>query len=108
MNYEVAEMPLPKRVVQPEHVARGTLVESEYGVPNELEEVTNGTLANVIRQLSSLSRMAENIFAELFKEASSVSARALQVQARAEKLLQKTTQFDSSVEEGTFQPNTFN
>jgi WAS family protein len=93
-------MPLPKRVVQPEHVARGTLVESEYGVPNELEEVTNGTLANVIRQLSSLSRLAENIFAELFDEASNVSARAHQLQARADKLLHKTTQFDSSGEEG--------
>ncbi|KAJ8943529.1 hypothetical protein NQ318_023039 [Aromia moschata] len=48
-------MPLPKRVIEPVYVTRGTLPE-DYPLPSELEGVTNGTLANTVRQLSSLSR----------------------------------------------------
>jgi len=45
-------MPLPLRRVEPAHVARGTLPE-RFPVQNDLEAVANGTLANVIVQLSS-------------------------------------------------------
>lgn len=48
-------MPLPKRVIEPVHITRGTLPE-DLPLPSELEGVTNGTLANTVRQLSSLSR----------------------------------------------------
>ena len=39
-------MPLPERVIQPTSVSRGTL---QFNVPDVLEGVTNGTLANIIR-----------------------------------------------------------
>ena len=39
-------MPLPERVIVPVAVCRGTL---SLPVPDELEGVTNGSLANIIR-----------------------------------------------------------
>ena len=90
-------MPLPERVVQPVNVSRGTL---SYSVPDELEGVTNGTLANIIRQLSSLSRHAEEMFGNLFTEAEVVAARSSSLQAKIDKLAIRVTQLDSTVEEG--------
>lgn len=95
-------MPLPKRVVEPVHVARGTIPE-DFPLPSELEAVTNGTLANAIRQLSSLSRHAEDLFGELAKEAHNLSDRANSLQARIDRLAVKVTQLDSNVEEGETQ-----
>ena len=46
-------MPLPEWPIVPVNVCRGTL---QLPVPDELEGVTNGSLANIIRQLSTLSR----------------------------------------------------
>ena len=90
-------MPLPERVVQPVNVSRGTL---SYSVPDELEGVTNGTLANIIRQLRSLSRHAEEMFGNLFTEAEVVAARSSSLQAKIDKLAIRVTQLDSTVEEG--------
>ena len=90
-------MPLPERLVQPVNVSRGTL---SYSVPDELEGVTNGTLANIIRQLSSLSRHAEEMFGNLFTEAEVVAARSSSLQAKIDKLAIRVTQLDSTVEEG--------
>lgn len=44
-------------------------------VHDELEGVTNGSLSNIIRQLSSLSKHAEEIFGNLFKEAQNIANR---------------------------------
>lgn len=94
-------MPFPKRVVEPIHVSRGTVPDStEISLTSELETVTNGTLANTIRQLSSLSRHAEDLFGELAREAHSLATRANSLQARLDKLAIKTVQLDSTVEEG--------
>ncbi|XP_043463577.1 wiskott-Aldrich syndrome protein family member 3 isoform X2 [Leptopilina heterotoma] len=95
-------MPLPKRLVEPVHVARGTIPE-DFPLPSELEAATNGTLANTIRQLSSLSRHAEDLFGELAKEAHSLSDRANSLQARIDRLAVKVTQLDSNVEEVSLQ-----
>jgi len=92
-------MPLPKRLVEPVHVARATIPD-EYPLPSELEAVTNGTLANTVRQLSSLSRHAEDMFGELAREAGDLSQRAGNLQARIDRLAIKVTQLDSTVEEG--------
>lgn len=92
-------MPLPKRLVEPVHVARGTIPE-DFPLPSELEAATNGTLANTIRQLSSLSRHAEDLFGELAREAVNLSDRANSLQARIDRLTVKVTQLDSNVEEG--------
>ena len=63
-------MPLPERPIVPVNVCRGTL---QLPVPDELEGVTNGSLANIIRQLSTLSRHAEEMFGNLFQEAEGTS-----------------------------------
>ncbi|CAG5095394.1 Similar to WASF3: Wiskott-Aldrich syndrome protein family member 3 (Homo sapiens) [Cotesia congregata] len=95
-------MPLPKRLVEPVHVARGTIPEA-FPLPSELEAATNGTLANTIRQLSSLSRHAEDLFGELAREAHTLSDRANSLQARIDRLAVKVTQLDSNVEEVSLQ-----
>ncbi|KAG8227323.1 hypothetical protein J437_LFUL006764 [Ladona fulva] len=100
--YKIFIMPLPKRVVEPVHIGRGTIPE-DYPLPSELEAVTNGTLANTVRQLSSLSRHAEDLFGELAREATNIAARADTLQARLDRLAFKVTQLDSNVEEVSLQ-----
>lgn len=95
-------MPLPKRVITPIHVARGTIPE-DFPLPSELEAVTNGTLANTVRQLSSLSRHAEDLFGELAREAQHLYDRSNSLQARIDRLAIKVTQLDSTVEEVSLQ-----
>lgn len=93
-------MPLPERVIEPVSVCRGTL---QMTVPDELEGVTNGSLANIIRQLSFLSRHAEEMFGNLFQEAEGLAVRGSSLQARIDKIAVKVTQLDSNVEEVTLQ-----
>ncbi|XP_052751086.1 actin-binding protein WASF2 [Galleria mellonella] len=95
-------MPLPKRCVEPVHVSRGTVPE-RLAVPSELEAVTNGTLANTVRQLSSLSKHAEDMFGELTREATGLAERTNVLQARIDRLAIKVTQLDSGVEEVSLQ-----
>ncbi|XP_053610558.1 actin-binding protein WASF3 [Plodia interpunctella] len=95
-------MPLPKRLVEPVHVSRGTVPE-RLAVPSELEAVTNGTLANTVRQLSSLSKHAEDMFGELTREATGLAERTNVLQARIDRLAIKVTQLDSGVEEVSLQ-----
>ncbi|GAA6082317.1 wiskott-Aldrich syndrome protein family member 3 isoform X1 [Tachysurus ichikawai] len=90
-------MPLVKRSIEPRHLCRGALPDR---VSSELECVTNSTLAAVIKQLGSLSRHAEDIFGELFKEANSFCLRMSHLQERVDLLAVKVTQLDSTVEEG--------
>ena len=90
-------MPLIKRIVEPVNLSRGIVAPE---ITNELECVTNNTLANVIRQLSTLSKHAEDMFGELFEEANSFFERANGLQERVERLKVKVTQLDSTVEEG--------
>ena len=42
--------------------------------------VTNGSLANITRQLSSLSKHAEEMFGNLFREAESLALRGTNLQ----------------------------
>ncbi|XP_050315483.1 actin-binding protein WASF3-like, partial [Anthonomus grandis grandis] len=95
-------MPLPKRLIEPVHVTRGTLPE-DLPLPSELEGVTNGTLANTVRQLSSLSRHAEDLFGELARDAQQIHDRSNSLQARIDRLAVKVTQLDSTVEEVSLQ-----
>ncbi|KYO27428.1 wiskott-Aldrich syndrome protein family member 3 isoform A [Alligator mississippiensis] len=61
------------------------------------------TLAAIIRQLSSLSKHAEDIFGELFNEANNFYIRANSLQDRIDRLAVKVTQLDSTVEEVSLQ-----
>ncbi|OCT93150.1 wiskott-Aldrich syndrome protein family member 3 [Xenopus laevis] len=93
-------MPLVKRNIEPRHLCRGTLPD---GITSELECVTNSTLAAIIRQLSSLSKHAEDIFGELFNEANNFYIRTDSLQDRIDRLAVKVTQLDSTVEEVSLQ-----
>ncbi|XP_077197867.1 actin-binding protein WASF3 isoform X1 [Paroedura picta] len=93
-------MPLVKRNIEPRHLCRGALPD---GITSELECVTNSTLAAIIRQLSSLSKHAEDIFGELFNEANNFYVRANSLQDRIDRLAVKVTQLDSTVEEVSLQ-----
>ncbi|XP_056413361.1 actin-binding protein WASF2 [Hyla sarda] len=92
-------MPLVARCIEPRHVCRQKLPI----VQSELECMTNLTLSNVIRQLGSLSRYAEDIFGELFNEASLFAQRVGTLGERVEKLQVKVTQLDPKEEEVSLQ-----
>jgi WAS protein family, member 3 len=94
-------MPLPKRTIEPIHVARSVFAREE--LPSELETVTNTTLTNIVRQLSSLSKHSEDLFGELARDASNLAERANSLQARIDRLAVKVTQLDSTVEEVSLQ-----
>ncbi|KAM4047307.1 actin-binding protein WASF2 [Anomaloglossus baeobatrachus] len=92
-------MPLVARCIEPRHVCRQKLP----NVRSELECMTNISLSNVIRQLGSLSRYAEDIFGELFTEASLFAQRVGTLGERVEKLQVKVTQLDPKEEEVSLQ-----
>ncbi|KAK1805485.1 hypothetical protein P4O66_019784 [Electrophorus voltai] len=93
-------MPLVKRSIEPRHLCHTALPRS---VKNELECVTNVSLSNVIRQLSSLSKYAEDLFGELFNEAHSFSFRVNSLQERVDRLSISVTQLDPKEEELSLQ-----
>ncbi|KAK6295523.1 hypothetical protein J4Q44_G00347490 [Coregonus suidteri] len=93
-------MPLVKRTIEPRHLCHTVLPRA---IKNELECVTNVSLANVIRQLSSLSKYAEDLFGELFNEAHSFSFRVNSLQERVDRLSISVTQLDPKEEELSLQ-----
>ncbi|XP_069463853.1 actin-binding protein WASF1 [Ambystoma mexicanum] len=93
-------MPLVKRNIDPRHLCHTALPRA---IKNELECVTNISLANIIRQLSSLSKYAEDIFGELFNEAHSFSFRVNNLQDRVDRLSVSVTQLDPKEEELSLQ-----
>uniref|UniRef100_A0AAR2KW12 Wiskott-Aldrich syndrome protein family member n=1 Tax=Pygocentrus nattereri TaxID=42514 RepID=A0AAR2KW12_PYGNA len=93
-------MPLVMRNIEPRHLCRQTL---PTAVKSELECVTNFTLANIIRQLGSLSKFAEDVFGELFEQASSFAERVNTLGERVDKLQVKVTQLDPKEEEVSLQ-----
>lgn len=114
-------MPLQQRVIEPVNVSRSTLplppgdikpliksiaiatgqglaanaaAAANINIVNELECVTNGTLANLIRQLSSLSRQAEELLTGVFDDASKLLTRTVGLQRRMEALAVKAEALD--------------
>lgn len=79
-------MPLVQRIVTPTQLCRGRIPDKS---PDDLEAVCVNAFAGLIRQLSSLSKHANDIFTELFEETSHISKRIGSASARTEKL--KTT-----------------
>ena len=90
-------MPLIKRIVEPIDLSRA---EVPKGVANELEYIVNWTFANVIRQLSSLSHHAEDIFSELCEQAAAINDRRQQLETRISNMKAKAAQLDFNIEEG--------
>ncbi|KAI4801982.1 actin-binding protein WASF1 isoform X2 [Pseudochaenichthys georgianus] len=93
-------MPLVKRTIEPRHLCHTVLPRN---IKNELECVTNISLANVIRQLGSLSKYAEDLFGELFNEAHTFSFRVNSLQERVDLLSISVTQLDPKEEELSLQ-----
>ncbi|RUS79119.1 hypothetical protein EGW08_013129 [Elysia chlorotica] len=88
-------MPHLKRLVEPTLVSR---VPVDPAVRDELECMTNGTLANLIRDLSSLSKHAEDMFRELSKETLEVCQRASGLQRRIEDVHDKVTRLNPNMD----------
>ena len=91
-------MPFTKHIIEPINISQCPLPPGE---PNELECLSNLTLANVIRQLSSLGQHAGRIFDELSKDAVQLNNRALVMHQRIENLKGKCLQLDIQSEEVT-------
>ncbi|CAF4588670.1 unnamed protein product, partial [Rotaria sp. Silwood2] len=89
-------MPFNKRTVEPINLSQ---VQVPNDIPNELECVTNHALANVMRQLSSLSSLAQDLFNELITDAGHIFQRTETLHGRIERPKLKVTQFDSNIEE---------
>ena len=96
-------MPLVKRAIAPVYISRAQL---EKGVKNELEGVVVNTLAGVIKQLSSLSKHAENLFGELYGEASNLYSRSANLKNRVAGLTDGIKRLDATQKnEGTKRVN---
>ena len=89
-------MPLVKRAVEPVFISRMTL---DKQVKNELEGVVVNSLAGVIKQLSSVSKHAENLFGELFSEANAIFQRTAGLNGRVQRLQERVVQLDSTAKE---------
>ena len=89
-------MPLVKRAIMPVFVSRGEL---DKRVKNELEGVIVNSLAGVIKELSSLSKHADNLFGELFIEATNMYHRSAVLTQRVDDIYQHVRQMDSSVKD---------
>jgi len=96
-------MPLIKRSVEPRNVSRGPSIASGVtSVQDELEFVSTSTLANVMRQLSSLSVRVDDMFGELNRESVAISRRTIALTERTERLRMKIVQLNPTVEPGHY------
>uniref|UniRef100_A0A3P9BDL2 Wiskott-Aldrich syndrome protein family member n=1 Tax=Maylandia zebra TaxID=106582 RepID=A0A3P9BDL2_9CICH len=89
-------MPLVTRNIEPRHICRHPIPSN---IRSELECVTNISLANIIRQLGSLSKYAEDVFGELFVQAGEFAGRVSSLGERVDRLQVKVTQLDPKEEE---------
>ena len=90
-------MPFRKRTVEPICLSR---VQVPREIPNELECVANHTLANIIRQLSSLSTHSQDVFDEIVNDVEHVFQRTEALHGRIERLKLRVAQLDFNAEEG--------
>ncbi|MFH4979186.1 hypothetical protein AB6A40_005895 [Gnathostoma spinigerum] len=90
-------MPLVKRAVSPVNVSLHRLPPSIKR--DELLCVANGTLSNLVRQLSSLSRHAEQIFGEIYHDVVKLDHKTNTLKQRIERLTHKVTQLDCNQEQ---------
>lgn len=92
-------MPLTKRAVSPVNLSRGTIPSTIHR--DELQCTANGTIANLVRQLSSLSKHAENIFGEIYHDAMIINHKSNTLQQRIDRLHKKVEDLDSNSDQAT-------
>ena len=84
------------RAIEPVFVSRGEL---DKRVKNELEGVVVKSLAGIIKELSSFAKHADNLFGELFFEATNINQRAAVLTQRVDELYQHVREMDSTVKD---------
>lgn len=89
-------MPLMKCSIEPKYVSRRVVPQN---ISNELDCISNSTLACIIYQLSSLSRLSEELFSELHRETSVIVYRTCQLNERIEDLKGKIVQLNPEDDE---------
>lgn len=90
-------MPFLKRFIEPKYVSHNVVPRN---ISNELDYISNSTLASIMYQLSSLSRHSEDLFGELHRETSIIMYRTSQLNERIENLKGKIVRLNPVVEEG--------
>lgn len=89
-------MPLVKRLIEPVYICRGAI---DKQVWKELEGVTINSLAGIIKQLSFISKNAEDLLGDLINEAESIYQRSTALSQRVQTLYEHSTQLDSAITE---------
>jgi hypothetical protein len=84
-------MPLNAHVIEPVNISNSKIPPGE---PNSLECIANLTLANVIRQLSSLGKHAADVFNEIASDTAKLTERSLVLNQRIENLRRKCAKLD--------------
>ena len=67
--------------------------------------MTNGTLANIIRQLSSLSRYAEDLFGSILDDTAALVGRSVALKGRLDVLSERVERLDASNDSATLANN---
>ncbi|KAL1509390.1 hypothetical protein ABEB36_004141 [Hypothenemus hampei] len=90
-------MPFVQRIVEPKYLSRVSLF-NEDGTPKvtdeELEAVTNYTLCNALKQLASITLVADDIFKELGGQLRTVYNRSEEAKTRIAAIEEKVAKFD--------------
>ena len=92
-------MPLQRYLIEPVSISNGIIPNNEL---NTLECSTNLTLANLIRQLGSLSVHAARLFEELNNDASKLNERAKNANKRIDKIKASCSQLDIKKSDSDF------
>ena len=90
-------MPICKRSIEPVNISRTEVLK---GVTDELECVSNNTMVHIVRQLSSLSKLAEDLFSELHLETCQLFERTCKVTHHVELLKSQIIGLNPTAEEG--------
>lgn len=89
-------MPLNQYHIQPVNVSNSIIYGDQRG--NEIECIANSTLANLMRQLGSLSEQSSKIFEDLTHEARKLNDRAKIANERIQNIKKKTASLDYKTE----------
>lgn len=90
-------MPLPQRSIKPINVAQSSNGKTDP------EMTANIILANLIRQLSSLTAHSTGIFDDLIDETGNLIKRAHKLEVRVDRLANKVTHLGSTVDVNSLQ-----
>jgi len=88
-------MPFPVRPIHPTHLSNRELPPN---VDNQLECVTNATLAQAMRQLACLLRQADDLFLDLGTQCNNINQTTLRINKRVAKLKEKVDNYNPKKE----------